>query len=80
MDENNQKQIQNIVVKFLHYAIPMDPTILMALNSLMVVHTKPTTETAKMITQFLNYSASHPDVVTEYRRGGIIIHIYLDAS
>ena len=51
----------------------------MVLNSLAAVQTKPKIETAKQITQFLNYSATHPDAVIEYRRSVMIIHIYLDA-
>ena len=52
----------------------------MALNSLAVVHTKPTIETVKQITQFLNYSATHPDAIMEYRKSGMILHIYSGAS
>ena len=51
----------------------------MALNSLAAVQIKPTIETTKQITQFLNYSATHPDPITEYRKSGIILHIYSDA-
>ena len=49
--------------------------MLMTLNSLEVVQTKPKIENSKQITQFLNYSATHPDAVTEYRKSGMIIHI-----
>ena len=52
----------------------------MALNSLTEAHTKPTIDTAKQITQFLNYSATHPDAITEYIKSGMILHIYSDAS
>ena len=51
--------------------------MLMAINSLEAVHKNPTIETSKQIDQFLK---SHPDAVTEYRRIGIIIYIYLNAS
>ena len=52
----------------------------MALNSLSTVKIKLTLETAKQITQFLNYSASHPEAVIEYRRSGVVLHIYSGAS
>ena len=52
----------------------------MALNSIEEVQTNPTLETANQITQLSNYNVSHPDSVTEYRRSGIILHIYSDAS
>ena len=53
--------------------------IFMALNPLTEVQTKLIIETAKQITQFINYSATHPDAITEHRKSGIIIHIYSDA-
>ena len=52
----------------------------MAIKSLAAVQTKTTIETAKQITQFLNYSATNPDAVTEYIISGMIIHVYSDAS
>ena len=48
----NKKILQKIVGKFLYYARAIDLTVLMALNSLAVVQTKPTLETAKQITHF----------------------------
>ena len=54
--------------------------MLMDLNSLAAVQTNPTIETAKQITHFLNYSATHPDAIKEYIKSGMIIHIYSDAS
>ena len=68
MDEYNQKIIYEIVGKILYYARAIDPTMVMALNSLVAVQTKPTIENAKQITQFLNYSATHSDTITEYRK------------
>ena len=53
--------------------------MLMALNSSAAVQTKLIIETAKK-TKFLNYSATHTYTITEYRKSGMIIHIYSDAS
>ena len=52
----------------------------MALTSIEGVQTNTTIKTAKQITPFLDYRASHPDAVIEYRRSRIILHIYSDAS
>ena len=79
LDENNKKRLQKIVGKILYYAREVEHTILMGLNSLVAVQIKPKIKTARQITQFLNYSATHLDTVKEYRRSGIIIHIYSDA-
>ena len=63
LDEYNQKRLQKIVGKLLYYARSIDPTMLMSLNSLAAVQTKPKTETTKQITPFLNYSATHQDAI-----------------
>ena len=80
MDENNQKRLQKIVGKFLYYARSIDPTMLVALNSLTAVKTKPKIVTAKQITQFLNYRATHPDAITEYINSGMVLNVYSNAS
>ena len=80
MDKNNQKSLQKIVGKFLYYAKSIDPTMLVSLNSLAAVQTKPKIETTKQITQFLNYIATHTDTIIEYSKRGMILHIYSDAS
>ena len=80
MDEKNKKRLQKIVGKFLYYAKAIDTTMLMDLKSFAAVHTKPTIETAKQITPFLNYSATHPEAITGYRKSGMILHIYSGAS
>ena len=78
--QKKKKRLRKIVEKSLYYAGAINPTMLMAVNSLAVVQKKPTTETAKQISQLLNDSAAHRDEVTEYRRSGMIFHIYSDAS
>ena len=64
MDDNNQKRLKKIICIFIYYARAVDPTMMMELNSLAAVQTKPTIETAKQVTPFLNYSATKSDTVT----------------
>ena len=73
------KKPKNIVRKCLHYSRAIYPTILMALNFLVAVQKNPTIDTTNHITQLLNYRTSHPEPVIEYRRSGMITHIYSDA-
>ena len=80
LDDNNQKRLQKIVGKFLYYARAVYPTMLMALKPLAEMHTKPKIETAKKVTQFLNYSETHTYTSTEYMRSRMILHIYSDSS
>ena len=64
LDKRNKKRLHNLFGKFLYRDKAIDPTMLMALNLLMVVQKNPKTETAKQITYFLNYSVTHPDTET----------------
>ena len=80
LDEYNQKRLNKITVKLLYYARAIDTKIFMALKSLAAVQKKLIIETAKQITQFINYRATHPDEITEYKKSGMILHIYSDAS
>ena len=57
--DNNKKRLQKIIGKFLYYDRVVDPTMLMALKSLAAMHTKPTIETAKQVTEILNYRATY---------------------
>ena len=45
LDDNNKKRHQKIVGKFLYYDRALDPTMMMALNSLVAVHTNPKIKT-----------------------------------
>ena len=63
----------------MYYARSIDPTMLMALNSLAVVQKNLTIETAKQITQLLNYSATHPYAIIEYKKSGMILQMYYNA-
>ena len=54
--------------------------MLIALKSLAAVQTKSKIENAKQINQFIDYSTTNPDTITEYMKSGMILHIYSDAS
>ena len=64
----------------MYHARAIDPTLIIKLNSLAAVQKNPTIETAKQTTQLLNYKASHPYAVKEYRRITMILHIHSYAS
>jgi hypothetical protein len=72
--------IQQIVGTFLYYARAVDCTMLPALNDLGSQQSKPTATTAKLIAQFLDYAATHPDAIIRYSRSDMILHIHSDAS
>ena len=61
LDDNIQKRLHKLIVQLFHYNRPIDPTMLMALNSLAAKEIETKKETPKQTTPFLNYNATHTE-------------------
>ena len=61
LDSVDINLIQKIVGTFLYYGISVDNTILVALSTIASEQSSATSNTAKKITQLLDYLATHPD-------------------
>jgi hypothetical protein len=72
--------IQKVPGSVLHYARPVDPTILMPLNGIAAEQTKATEKTQAATNQLLDYLATHPDATIRYHASYMILHIHSDAS
>ena len=72
--------VQQVVGKFLYYVRAVDPTILVALNTIASQQLKSTLETAKNMVQLLNYAATCPEDITRYHASGMTLHMHSDAS
>ena len=73
-------QDQKVIGIFLYYARAMDGTILPDLNTLSEKQSNPTKNTEAEITHFLEYVATNPSAIIQYKYSVIIIHINSDAS
>jgi hypothetical protein len=73
-------RLQQIIGVFLYYARAVDSTMLVALGTLAAAQTQATTNTTKLVTQFLDYAATHPDASVCYFPSEMILHIHSDAS
>ena len=73
-------QIEKISGKFLYIARAIDNTMMHALNKIAVATTKSTENTAKAVTQFLNYCATHLEPKIRYQASDMILCIDSDAS
>jgi hypothetical protein len=80
MSNQQTTTLRQVVGKFLFYARAVDPTMLEPLNELATAQSKGTQETAKAMTPFLNYCATHPDATIRYQACDMILHIHSDAS
>ena len=69
-----------IVGSFLYYARAVDCTMLPALNTISEQQSNPTNNTEAEITQFLEYAATNPSAIFQYKSSYMILHIYSDAS
>ena len=73
------KTVQQVVVMFLYYARAVDPTMLLALNSIASEQANSTEATDKSVTQLLNYAAMQHEAITRYHASCTIPHIHSDA-
>lgn len=80
LPEDEQITLPQIVGVLLYYAIAVDSTLLTALNALSLQAGRMTKETAKQITQVLDYCASNPDAVATFEASDMILYIHSDAS
>ena len=80
LDSVDINLIQKIVGTFLYYGIAVDNTILVALSTIASEQYSATSNTAKKITQLLNYLATHPDATIRYKRSDMVLRVHIDAS
>jgi hypothetical protein len=73
-------RLQQIIGVFLYYARAVDSTMLVALGTLAAAQTVTTTNTTKLVTQFLDYAATHPNATVKYIASKMILQIHSDAS
>eukprot|EP00957_Ditylum_brightwellii_P172132 13104587-Ditylum_brightwellii.AAC.1 len=51
----------------------------MAINAIAAKQASPTEKTAKSLTHLLNYCATFPNAVVQYKASGMVLHIHSDA-
>eukprot|EP00957_Ditylum_brightwellii_P063840 4844459-Ditylum_brightwellii.AAC.1 len=73
-------KIQGIIGTLLFYARQVDPTMLVAIETIPAAQTKGTQATAQAVTHLLDYAATHPDAVICYHCSNMILKIHIDAS
>jgi hypothetical protein len=79
LNKDDKRFIQEVTGTFLFYARVVDPTMLVALESLAVEQANPTEKTMQKCLQFLDYAASQEDAVITYRKSDMVQAIHSDA-
>ena len=76
----SEKIVHQMTGKFLYCARAADSTMLAALNSISSEQANPTNTTMKKTKNFLNYVASHQDVIVTYHASDLIFACHIYAS
>ncbi len=80
LDKEGKKYIQEVIGTFLYYVRCIDSTMLTALGYLATQQANPTTNTKKLVHQFLDYAATHPDAIITYQASIMVLAGHRDAS
>ena len=80
LDSVDINLIQKIVGTFFYYGIAVDNTILVALSTIASEQSAATPNTAKKITQLLNYLATNSDSTIWYKNSNMVLWVHSDAS
>ena len=78
--EEKNHRIQQILGTFLCYARDVDCNMLPSLNTTEEQQSNPTKNNESVITKFIDYAATNPSAIIQYKSGKITIHIDSDAS
>ena len=71
---------QQVTGTFLYYALAINNTMLVSLNTISTQQFAPTEATMSEITWLLDYAATHPEAVIRYSKSDMILWIKSDAS
>ena len=73
--EEQKRRIQKIIGTFLYYVRAVDFNMLPALNTLAEQQSSPTKNTEAAITHFLDYAATNPSAIIQYKAINVKYHI-----
>ncbi len=80
LDKEGKKNIQEVIGTFLCYVHCVNSTMLTVLRSLATQQANPTTNTKKLVHQFLDYAATHPDAIITYQASNMVLAGHSNAS
>ena len=80
VDAQSTLYVHKFCCTFLYYAIAIDKTMMVALNTISTEQAYTTTTTMGEIVWLLNYAATHPDFTLNYHANDMILHVASDSS
>ena len=80
MDESDKTFLHQVTGTLLYFLRAVDITMLVSLSAIALEQSNPTNITTTKSKQFLNYAASHQDVIVTHHASDMILACYSDAS
>ncbi len=80
LDPAARRQVEEVIGVLLYYARAVDPTLLVALNTLAAQQANATQATAHAIHQLLDYCAMHPDAAIRFHASDMVLWTHSDTS
>jgi hypothetical protein len=80
VDASKTKLVQEVVGTFQFSSWAVNPTTLVALSSIATQQNNVTEGTMKAVTQLLNYAASHPDPMIQFKRSDMQLEMSTNSS
>ena len=80
MGKEDKTKMQQLVRSLLYYTRAVDPTLLVAINTILRQQSTPTRQTVAMITQILDYVATNPHATMVYIPSDMILKVHTDVS
>ena len=79
-NKKETKHVQLVTGTFLYYSCAINPTMIVALNDIAVVQSKPTQKTLQKCDRLINYAATYPNAKLRFFAGDMILHVDSDAA
>ena len=74
------RYVQTVVGSLLYYSRAVDPTILVTINEIAAVQSKPTQDTLDKCQMLLDYAATYPNTVQRFYKSDMILQVDSDAA
>ena len=79
-NKRDTQRVQSITGTFLYYSRAIDPTMLVALNEIAAVQSKPTIKTIGKCNRLMDYAATYPNAKLRSFATDMVLHVDSDAA
>ena len=78
--KKSTKIIKSMVGTMFYYTRSVDQTMLRAINEILRVQSRPTRDTTEKSRMLLEYAATYPNAILDYKVSDMVLHVDSDAA